>query len=255
MIGLGAVLTLSLDVSPRGLPAGAGYNESVWFYVVAKYLVWGFAVEGAWAWSRRSRKPGKPGWPGGQTSRFAAAAALMLALSVPGAVQLLASGWPPLRPAPHGFRQAADLLAAPCAAGAVVLAPEPLASLLVGVPGCRSPLALPPLQAASLGGAEIARRRDDLASFWQMANAGRLRADVLQRYQVGFLVASPAALGQIVSRRGGDTGGNGDGGAAPLPLRLRLRLLTPDLAVYEAAYGPAGGTVDEAVDSRPGGSS
>ena len=244
MIVLGAVLTLGLDVSAPGLPPGAAYNNSVWFYVVAKYLAWGFAVESAWTWSRRPGSAQAAAAPfaaarfaaarsaaarsavaRSEAARFAAAAVLMLALSLPGALQLLAAGWPPLRPSPPGFRQAAELLSPACAAGAVVLAPEPLASLLVGVPGCRSPLALPPLQATNLGGAELARRGEDLAGFWQELSTGRLREDVLRRYRVRFVVATGPGLRLPAARYGGSGVGE---------VRLQLRLKISDLAVYEA---------------------
>jgi hypothetical protein len=147
---------------------------------------------------------------------------LLLAASLPGAVQLLQHGWPPLRESEPGFRRVSAFLARRCDRGDVVLAPEPLASLLVGVPGCRSPLALPPLQDANVAGLELARRRADVAALWRDLAAGQPNPEVLRRYRVRFVVIRLRQQEQ----------------APPPPLRLSLR--SGGFEVYEVAELPAG---------------
>ena len=104
------------------------YNDAVWFFLLSKYLLWLFAVERAWTWAR------------GQKARQLAGAVGLLALSVPSTAQMLLR-MADERPASVDPGTVAMLrfLRAETPPGAVCLARDRVAMLVLSLTSCRSP--------------------------------------------------------------------------------------------------------------------
>jgi hypothetical protein len=181
---LGIVITLFTTVRP--VDAGA-YTNSVWFLVVAKYVVWLLALETVVAWWERGRH---------RTAVVAAVAAGVL--SVPATVQFFAV----VEDSPSNYLvrelpskidadrlRLVEALDARCGDGDVVLAPDPVLVSTLSLTGCRTPY-FDLFLAGLLPADAVAARARDVASFWSDWRSGGCRADVLARYRVRYVVAA-----------------------------------------------------------------
>ena len=132
LVLIGPSISLLFAVLPTGYPLGrfhrGEYNNAVWFFLQSKYLIWLFAVERAWTWTR--------GWKGRQL----AAACGLLALSVPSTAEMFVL-MAEERPAAVDPGTVAMLrfLRAETPPGAVCLAREKVAVLILSLTSCRSP--------------------------------------------------------------------------------------------------------------------
>ena len=183
---LGLVLTLFTTIN---LPGTISYNNSVWFYVAAKYVLWIFAGEAIAVLAGKRRVVA------------VLAAATMLALSAPATLQFFHStaqssdysllpGLPNrLDPSQVDMLQALDDR---CGAGDVVLAEDSVLVPMVSLTRCRTPY-LDVLTPYLLAADPAARRVSDVAAFWRAWRRGTCRGDVVARYGVRFVVVRSAA--------------------------------------------------------------
>lgn len=180
---LGPLLTLGCYVVHRNAPLEQQYNNSVWFYVQAKYVAWVFAVEALWALARKLRPAVR-----------LVPVSLVLALAVPATVQFF---WGFRNMASDVFgREEAEVtafLASHASPGQTVLPRAEHGLPLPALTCCRVPISSLPLFGDSFVPAqETARRLADRDAFWGQWAKGELRADVLRRYRVDYLVIDRA---------------------------------------------------------------
>jgi hypothetical protein len=162
--------------------AADSYNNSVWFLVESKYVMWVFVGQ-ALASDRNRRGAG-------------AVAVLVVALSIPSTV-----AWARSKAQEGGALDAEDLalvsvLSERCRDGLAVVAPsggerDPASSRgaaeIVTLAGCRAPLA-GPFAKELVSRDEMDTRQRDMRSFWEAWHTGSLRSDILLRYQIGLVV-------------------------------------------------------------------
>jgi hypothetical protein len=176
---VGIVVTLAGVIVPEGVPLGRAYNNGVWFYVQSKYVAWVFAAEALI--SRR--------WEA-QRGYKVLMLILMVTLSVPSTVQHFGKvgslGLDVAGAAELGVTRFLRTHAAP---GDVVLSGEKMETLVVLMTQCRVPFYSEAVGPYLLPAAELQRRSEDYSAFWSAWNAGVLRADVLARYGVRYVVA------------------------------------------------------------------
>lgn len=176
---LGVVATLLLRVTPPSAPSE--YNNAVWFFVQAKYVVWLFAVERLLdAWRRHGR------WV--KTGLVAAT----IVLTVPSTVQYVRheyySGPDRLSP---GLVAITQSLASRCSQGEVTFARQAIGEVVVARTRCRTPM-LALFESTYMPPSERERRTADTAAFWSAIDSGLLRRDILERYRATYLVLAAA---------------------------------------------------------------
>lgn len=203
---LGPIFTLTCAVTPIPPPAlSQAYNNSVWFYVQSKYLLWIFLAEALLA-----RWPARRGWARGLVL------ALVVGLSIPSALQHFSKAMA----MPRGVVQPAELellefLRRDARPGDVVLSGEQVSRLVVAMTECRVPIIEGDF--VLVPAAESRRRAKDRDAFWGAWRAGEVRGDILERYRVAYVVVDGRAEG---ARRAPPAAREG----APAPaVRLSLR--------------------------------
>lgn len=222
----GPLLTLLFVITSGGYaPGRAGvpdYNNSVWFFVHSKYVLWPFAVGAVWNWACA---PGV---------RKLAAALLMIALSVPSTLQMLRS-----------FQAARLVVAdAPTVAmlefvkrevpsGAVCIGREGITPLLLLTTGCRT-LEFDLFSGSFVPLEERLALQRGYQGFWE-AWARAPQQPVPERgwHELSALGAEYLIAGRRSARTGGELTGGG--------LRLRRLFETPRFVVFkvERVAGPA----------------
>ncbi|MEP7356971.1 MAG: hypothetical protein ABI847_07000, partial [Anaerolineales bacterium] len=186
-------------------------NNSFWFYIQSKYVLWLFVVPAAAALLR--------GW----SAVGRAAAVLGLALLVlPSTLQYIAwRSQDPLTVLSRNELALIDYLRPNCAHGAVLMNREPAFSMpLLALTRCRQPVLDLYLNQQVAAGA-LAQRLEDYYWFWGGWDKQKPPLQVLARYNVSFLVIATA---------------RGDGLPAPAlladPRGLRLCYQNADYHVY-----------------------
>ncbi len=179
----GFLATAGFRLTQRDEPGS--YNNAVWFLVQSKYLMWVFVGEALVAVRRRGQRPAL------------AAALLVTALSLPSTV-----AW--VREVPDRTLLDAEqvsllkFLSSLCRDGVTALGPlpggdEPESSRdtgaeLVSLAGCRVPLA-GPFAYEFVSQAVWRSRQADMLRFWNSWRKGRLRTEILDRYDARYVVA------------------------------------------------------------------
>jgi hypothetical protein len=174
-ICLGPLITLIGKVTPLEYPDS--YNNIVWFYVQSKYVFWVFVVEAVWRFLR-----GRP--------RFWQALILcvLLGLSLPSTIQFF------------GYRMSAslnvlnkrelsliDFLKQNCVDGDIVMSRKKIARVIVAMTTCRVTL-LPLYTDFFVSHDSLTQRQRDMRTFWRDWNSKKIRVDILEQYNVNYLV-------------------------------------------------------------------
>ncbi len=179
---LGPVIALTWSLNPEDTPRA--YNEAIWFYVQSKHLLWVFVAGLVLLVSRgRSRL-----W------RSAIVAAVIV-LAVPSSVQYFGMQMSEARGAlDRGGVEVLNYVDQSCQRGEVVLTGQKLNTLVASATRCRVPVAdiYASVQTSKV---ELERRLADVDGFWQSWRDGELRADLLAKYQVAYVVADRHADG------------------------------------------------------------
>jgi hypothetical protein len=175
---IGPLATLALTVTPWGYPPESEYNNAVWFYVQAKYVMWLFVVDLA----LRHRCHKRWLW---QVSVVAA----ILVLSVPSSVQYFQTQ----RDRKLEILGEADLellhfLGRECPNGEVVLSHRKLAEHIVALTPCRIPVLTCTYAHLFVSQPALEQREEDVTFFWNAWREEDLRSDILERYEAAYVV-------------------------------------------------------------------
>ncbi len=176
---LGPLLTLTCAVVVPGLPPSQQYNNAVWFYVQAKYLMWLFVVEVLRRWTVSLAPAAKTLVWG-----LAVAASLASGLQYFGyqlAVREQARLSPALMEVIHALRNGAR-------AGDVVWAREYVTEPAVSLAPVHG-LSLDVFPYLVLDAAAIGRGRAEQGGFWARWQRGQLDTGPLARWKVRYVVA------------------------------------------------------------------
>lgn len=175
---LGAPITLTWTVTPADYPHD--YNNAVWFYVQSKYVAWVFVTGLVLTLCRGNRR----GWQ-------VFIVATVVALTVPSTVWYFQGrARPRLITIESNELEAVNYLKGACSDGRVVLADQELATYLVALTPCRVPLldVLASINHSFASPSELAQRRADQDDFRRVWNSGEVRTDILESYEVGYVV-------------------------------------------------------------------
>ncbi len=175
---VGFLLTMVLRVTPREFPSD--YNNSVWFYVQSKYVVWIFAAGQIASWLRGSKPAVR-----------AAVFALLIAMAVPSTLQFFYNhstrGDLPVLDA--ATMEMIDFFSAKAKEGKVVLSRQPPAMQLLALTRCRVPLGSDVYLSSFASASELDRRSQEIEDFWKGLEAGRIRDDILEKYGTNYVLA------------------------------------------------------------------
>jgi len=205
---LGPLVTLTCAATPWGYPQELEYNNTVWFYVQSKYVMWIFVVELILILCRGRRR-----------SWQALVVAATVGLSIPSTVQYFQNQM-------HGGLEALDenelelmrFLGQSCPDGEVVLSRRKLAELIVGLAPCRVPVLSPGSYThLFVSRPALERREEDMGSFWDAWREGEFRSDILERYAVDYVVVD-RRVGDLVVDEDFASAGNGEEGREALTL-------------------------------------
>jgi hypothetical protein len=215
---LGPLLTLTCAVVVPGLPPSQQYNNAVWFYVQAKYLMWLFVVE---VLRRRAAALVPPA----KTLLWGVALAASLASGVQYfAYQLAVGQQARLSPA---LMEVIQALRRQARAGEVVWSREDVTQPVVTLTRCHG-LSLDIFPYLVLDAAAIGQARAAQEGFWERWRAGQFDPEPLARWGARYVVADrlegPAPPGALLGSK----------------LRLRQLLENQEFALYEVE--PAGGS-------------
>jgi hypothetical protein len=185
---LGPMITLTWSLSCEGVPRGI--NPAVWFYMQSKHIIWIFAAESLFLVFRRLRRSRLP-----RPVAYCLILAAATIPTVPSTIQELSVDMSEqLSLADAGVVNAMKYLDAHCQEGEVVLSNQQWNVLMVSVTKCRVPVA--DLWASCQVSQSIVDQRSaDYAGFWESWGQGILRVDILERYQVAYVVADKRADG------------------------------------------------------------
>lgn len=200
LVGGGPVLSLVLAVGPNGYPRQLYYNDAAWFLLVSKHVAWLFAVGAVLA-------------IGPRRARIAAAAALV-ALSLPSTAQLLAhrAAEPLARLSPQEAA-AFDFLRREARPREVCLAQQDVAQALLVFAPCRA-LSLAIFPHSFLAPADQTRLRGLRDDFWrdwrgdpEHGRAARVRWDLLTELHADYVVAYRPREGDAPALAAGEGAG------------------------------------------------
>jgi len=185
---LGPMIALTWSLTCEGgLPR---YNDAVWFYMQGKYIIWIFAAELILLLFRRLRRSRLP-----RTLSYSLILGAAIILTVPSTVQELSIDMSQhLSVADGAAVKGMDYLDGRCQEGEVVLSNRQMNALIVSVTKCRVPVS--DLWASCQVSESILDQRfADYEGFWESWGQGILRVDILERYQVAYVVADKRADG------------------------------------------------------------
>jgi hypothetical protein len=183
VIAFGILLTFVTRISLKIDPVN-NYDNAVWFYVAAKYLMWILAVEVVVAaWLKGWRRPAL------------GLACLMVLLSIPSTVQFVGQVRDELtlESLPATEVQLLRDLDRQCSGETVALADPQLLRPMVTLTDCETP---GPARYAEffttslVAGTALQRRVDDVRSFWREWRNHTCDAGVVQRYGVSYVVGT-----------------------------------------------------------------
>ena len=221
MVILGPVVALTLSISPWGYPAESEYNESIWFYVVSKYVATVLAVQLVLALGSGRRRYVQ-----------GLAVAGLLALSIPSTAQFFQTQMSyQLGVVEERELEVMEFLDARCPEGEVVQSRQDVAAATAALTRCRVPvLNIGAYTHSFVSAAGLNQRRQDRDDFWDSWNSGELRWDILERYQVDYVVVD-RRMGDAVPTQASAFGVLFAGRRESLGLILGLQ--NEDFAVYE----------------------
>jgi hypothetical protein len=222
---LGPLITLTVTVTPQGYPPEFEYNNAGWFYGQSKYVVWIFAVEFLIVLLRGKRRF----WQ-------AVTLSVVLGLSIPSAAQYFHSQMShKLETLDQNELELMDFLSQSCSQGEVVFSRQNVGTSLVAVTKCRVPvlnLGIYTHPAISKSGLE--QRRTDRDDFWNAWNGEELRDDILERYEVVYVVVD-RRVGDVVPVRPFWT--TGSDSSAVTQMALHPYFENEDFVVYKVWNG------------------
>jgi hypothetical protein len=220
MVIVGPLIALTFSMSPWGYPAESEYNEAIWFFVVSIYVATVLAVKFVMTVCR-----------GRRVYLQGVVVTVLLVLSVPSTAQFFQRQMHDR----FGVVEESELevmkfLDAGCSRGEVVQSRQDVAAVAAAVTKCRVPvLNIGAYSHSFVSPAGLDQRRTDRDTFWDAWNSGELRGEILDRYDVDYVV---------VDRRRGDAVPGEDSGSAALstresePLSLTMVYQNQDFAVY-----------------------
>jgi hypothetical protein len=179
---VGVLLTLVFTVDSE-----IKYNNSVWFFVLSKYVAWVFFVELVVSFLRGKRR-----------LLQAAVVSAVIGLSVPSTVQYFAYmrsvGFPSAYS--HDTVGLLDFLGQTCSGGEIVFWHDKLARFVPALTKCRVPLA-DVFAASFTPRAELNRRANDQSDFWLAETSDQARKKILSRYNVDYVIAAKNAVVEL----------------------------------------------------------
>jgi hypothetical protein len=176
----GPLLSLLLAFTAAGYPARQYVNNSVWFFVLSKQLMWFFAVEPL----RRLSRPAT-----------LAAATGLVALGVPSTAQFLwLQSKDRVRPLERPLVEMLDFLEREARPGATCLAREEIAHAILVTTRCRA-LAIDVFSYAALPPQRQAELRNARDVFWRHWREGEVQADTLEALGVDYVVVDASRDG------------------------------------------------------------
>ena len=179
---LGPAIALTWSLTPEDMPRA--YNDAVWFYVESKHLLWLFVAELVLLALRGRRRL----WQ-------AVIVAAVIVLAVPSSIQYFGMQMSQGRTVlDRSGVEVITYMDQNCQRGEVVLSGQRLNTLLAAATRCRVPVA--DLYASVyISQIELDQRLADFDGFWQSWRNGELRADILAKYGVVYVVADKQADG------------------------------------------------------------
>jgi hypothetical protein len=191
-VTMGPIITLCLTVIPRDGSPELNYNNAVWFYVQSKYIVCIFAVEALMALRCH--------WQPGYVFQTIALVGV-IALSVPSTIQAFyfRTRGHPLASISKGERELMSYLAENCAPGSVVLTRAETVAPITALTLCRAPMSIRVYDKYAfqlIPAGELAQRLHDRQLFWECWDQAELRADVLTKYHINYLVVEKQSSGK-----------------------------------------------------------
>ena len=205
---VGPLATLILTVTPWGYAPESEYNNAVWFYVQSKYVVWLFVVELAMRWLAGRRWAWK-----------AICVAAIIALSIPSSLQYFQRQLS----YEHTVLESQELhlvefLRGRCSEGQVVLSRQSAGEYVLALTTCRVPVLNLGIYPHSFAPREeLEQRQADRDGFWDSWNQGELRSDIVERYEVDYVLVDKRA-GDAVLNGGFVSSRSGVGVEEPLSL-------------------------------------
>jgi hypothetical protein len=169
-------------LTPEDTPRA--YNNAFWFYVESKHLLWLFVAELVLLASRGR-------------SRFwqALIVAAVIVLAVPSSIQYFGMQMSQGRVVlDRSGVEAMTYMDQNCQQGEVVLSGQRLNTLLAAATRCRVPVA-DIYASVQMSEVELDQRLADYSGFWESWRNGELRADILAKYRVAYVVADKQADG------------------------------------------------------------
>jgi hypothetical protein len=179
---LGPAIALTWSLTPEDTPRA--YNDAVWFYVESKHLLWLFVAELVLLALRGRRRL----WQ-------AVIVAAVTVLAVPSSVQYFGMQMSQGRTVlDRSGVEAVTHMDQSCRQGEVVLAGQRLNTLIAAATRCRVPVA-DIYASVYISQVELDQRLADYSGFWRSWRDGELRADILAKYRVAYIVADKQADG------------------------------------------------------------
>ena len=179
---LGPAIALTWSLTPENSPRA--YNNAIWFYVESKHLLWLFVAEMVLLASRGR-------------SRFwrALTVAAVVVLTVPSSIQYFGMQMSQGRVVlDRSGVEAMTYMDQNCQQGEVVLSGQRLNTLMAAATRCRVPVA-DIYASVQMSEVELDQRLADYSGFWESWRKGELRADVLAKYRVAYVVTDKQADG------------------------------------------------------------
>ena len=185
---IGPAVSLASKIVPRDNPGG--YNNGVWFIVQSKYVATLLAVgvlAACWrTWGRAGR---------------AVLIVLIAGMSLPSTIHYVLKSRPALDTFPQAVVETVSVLKREARPGDVVMSRLDEAILTL------TPFRVPffPVYEISFAPREaIESRRRDIQDFWAAWEAGRVRADVLEKYRANWIVAARQRTAPVLSVQDGE---------------------------------------------------
>ncbi len=224
MVLVGPAMALTLSITPLGYPVEPEYNQSVWFYVLSKYVASVLAVELVLQLCR------------GRRLRWQALlVCAVVVLSVPSAAQFFHRQMSArLGVVTESELELTGFLERACTDGRVVLSRQRVGALAAALTRCRVPvLNIADYSHSFVSMSGLNERLEDRDRFWSDWNSGELRGDILERYRVGYVVVD-RRTGDLAPREG-ITLGMGSAGTSGSTTLERV-MDNADFAVYEVRW-------------------